>query len=72
MSALLDALVVRFTVISDDLNALDAVAGDSDQGSTMLRGLTAAAADPDTVAKAFRTATGGASGSLTTPVRCSR
>ncbi len=64
MSALLDALVVRFTAIADDLNTLDAVAGDGDHGSTMLRGLKAAAADPDNAAKAFRTATGGASGSL--------
>ena len=64
MSAVLDALVIRFTAIADDLNALDAVAGDGDHGSTMLRGLKAAATDPDTAAKAFRTATGGASGSL--------
>jgi dihydroxyacetone kinase-like protein len=56
-------LVARFAVLEDRLNALDAVAGDGDHGSTMLRGLRAAegAADP---AVAFRTAAGGASGSL--------
>lgn len=60
---LIARLVARFTVLEDELNALDAVAGDGDHGATMLRGLKAAelAADPVT---AFRTAAGGASGSL--------
>jgi phosphoenolpyruvate---glycerone phosphotransferase subunit DhaL len=60
---LLARLAARFAELEDDLNALDAVAGDGDHGSTMLRGLRAAdgAADP---VVAFRTATGGASGSL--------
>jgi len=56
-------LVTRFAALEDDLNGLDAVAGDGDHGSTMLRGLRAAAAGPDPVT-AFRTAAGGASGSL--------
>ena len=56
-------LVTRFTALEDELNALDAVAGDGDHGSTMLRGLRAAAAADDPVT-AFRTAAGGASGSL--------
>jgi dihydroxyacetone kinase len=56
-------LAARFAVLEDELNALDAVAGDGDHGATMLRGLRAAdgAADP---VVAFRTAAGGASGSL--------
>lgn len=56
-------LVLRFAELEDELNGLDAVAGDGDHGSTMLRGLRAAAQGPDPVA-AFRTAAGGASGSL--------
>jgi len=64
MSALLQALVTRFTGAEDDLNALDAATGDGDHGSTILRGLRAAAAAPDDAVAAFRTATGGASGSL--------
>ena len=60
---LISRLVARFTELEDDLNALDAVAGDGDHGSTMLRGLRAAEGAVDPVA-AFRTATGGASGSL--------
>jgi phosphoenolpyruvate---glycerone phosphotransferase subunit DhaL len=63
MSALLAALVARFTQIEDDLNALDAATGDGDHGSTILRGFRAAADASDPV-KAFRMATGGASGSL--------
>lgn len=64
MSALLPALVARFTAIEDDLNALDAATGDGDHGSTILRGLRAAVSDFSDPVKAFRTATGGASGSL--------
>lgn len=64
MSALLSALVARFAQIEDDLNALDAATGDGDHGSTMLRGLRAAASDLSDPVRAFRMATGGASGSL--------
>lgn len=47
------------------LNALDAAVGDGDHGSTMLRGLTkAAAAENGLRAKAFMRASGGASGTL--------
>lgn len=47
------------------LNALDAAVGDGDHGSTMLRGLTkAAAAEDGKRAKAFMRASGGASGTL--------
>jgi phosphoenolpyruvate---glycerone phosphotransferase subunit DhaL len=60
---LVERLVARFAALEDELNGLDAVAGDGDHGSTMLRGLRAAVAGPDPVV-AFRTAAGGASGSL--------
>ena len=60
---LLAALLARFTALEADLNALDAAAGDGDHGSTILRGLRAAVGADDPVV-AFRTATGGASGSL--------
>jgi phosphoenolpyruvate---glycerone phosphotransferase subunit DhaL len=60
---LVTRLLMRFTALEDELNALDAVAGDGDHGSTMVRGLRAAVAGPDSVI-AFRTAAGGASGSL--------
>lgn len=60
---LIARLVLRFGELEDELNGLDAVAGDGDHGSTMLRGLRAAADGPDPVA-AFRKAAGGASGSL--------
>ena len=66
MAVLLDRLTGRFAELEDELNALDAAAGDGDHGATILRGLRAAAAadaDADPVA-AFRTAAGGASGSL--------
>ena len=47
------------------LNALDAALGDGDHGTTMLRGLTRAAAAADGArAKAFMRASGGASGTL--------
>jgi len=64
MEALLTSLVVRFEALEDDLNALDAATGDGDHGSTMLKGLKAAACVPDAPEKAFRRAAGGASGSL--------
>lgn len=64
MTALLDALVERFETMEAYLNGLDAATGDGDHGATMLKGLRAAAADPDAAAKAFRRAAGGASGSL--------
>lgn len=64
MSALLQALLLRFEDLEDELNALDAAAGDGDHGSTLLRGLRAAAAEPERAVVAFRTAAGGASGSL--------
>jgi dihydroxyacetone kinase-like protein len=60
---LLDRLVIRFAALEDTLNGLDAVAGDGDHGTTMLRGLRAAVGAQDPVV-AFRTAAGGASGSL--------
>jgi dihydroxyacetone kinase-like protein len=60
---LLARLAARFATLEDELNALDAVAGDGDHGSTMLRGLRAAEVGADPVI-AFRTAAGGASGSL--------
>ncbi|MEM8658774.1 MAG: hypothetical protein AAGF22_11840, partial [Pseudomonadota bacterium] len=63
MKDFLDALVVRFEGLEDHLNALDAAIGDGDHGTTMLKGLRAAAASPDAPAKAFRKAAGGASGS---------
>lgn len=64
MQAFLKDLVVRFDGLEDHLNKLDAATGDGDHGSTILKGLRAAAdadAAPD---KAFRRAAGGASGSL--------
>lgn len=60
---LIARLAQRFAALEDRLNALDAVAGDGDHGSTMLRGMTAAATADDPVA-AFRMAAGGVSGSL--------
>lgn len=58
------SLATRFEGLEDDLNALDAATGDGDHGSTILKGLRAAADVPDGAAKAFRMAAGGASGSL--------
>lgn len=46
------------------LNALDQAVGDGDHGSTMLRGLDAAAAASAAYGKAFARAAGGASGTL--------
>ncbi|MBL4766577.1 MAG: DAK2 domain-containing protein [Rhodobacteraceae bacterium] len=57
-------LVDRFTPLEASLNKLDAATGDGDHGTTMLRGLRAAATADEPVAKAFRMAAGGASGSL--------
>lgn len=58
------ALVARFEELEPDLNALDAATGDGDHGTTMVKGLRAAAEAEDKPAKAFRMASGGASGSL--------
>ncbi len=60
---LIARLATRFAALEAELNSLDAVAGDGDHGSTILRGLRAAEGAADPVV-AFRTATGGASGSL--------
>lgn len=60
----LNRLVTRFEGLEDPLNKLDAATGDGDHGSTILKGLKAAAENPDAPAKAFRKAAGGASGSL--------
>lgn len=55
----------RFTGLEAELNKLDAATGDGDHGTTVLKGLTAAADAPQgQVGKSFRTAAGGASGSL--------
>lgn len=59
------SLLEKFTTEMAHLNALDAAVGDGDHGSTMLRGLTkAAAAEDEKRAKAFMRASGGASGTL--------
>ncbi len=58
------SLVQRFERLEDPLNQLDAATGDGDHGTTILKGLRAAADAPDNAAKAFRKAAGGASGSL--------
>ena len=48
-----------------ELNALDAAVGDGDHGSTLVRGLSrAAATDTGKRAMAFMRASGGASGTL--------
>lgn len=62
--ALLDHLAAHFADLADELNALDAAAGDGDHGATILRGLRAAAAAESDPVAAFRSAAGGASGSL--------
>jgi dihydroxyacetone kinase-like protein len=64
MRSFLDALVARFEALEDRLNAFDAATGDGDHGTTILKGLRAAAAAPASPAAAFRAAAGGASGSL--------
>lgn len=60
----LNRLVTRFEGLESSLNKLDAATGDGDHGGTILKGLRAAADNPDAPAKAFRKAAGGASGSL--------
>ena len=58
-------LHATFTDQMVHLNTLDAAIGDGDHGTTMLRGLTkAAAAENGLRAKAFMRASGGASGTL--------
>lgn len=58
-------LHARFADETAHLNTLDAAVGDGDHGTTMLRGLTrAAAAEQGRRAKAFMRASGGASGTL--------
>ncbi len=64
MNELLDALVLRFARLEAELNQLDAATGDGDHGTTMLKGLRAAANAPDDPGAAFRGAAGGASGTL--------
>lgn len=58
------SLVTRFEGLEDHLNKLDAETGDGDHGTTVLKGLRAAAEADDNAGKAFRKAAGGASGSL--------
>lgn len=58
------SLVTRFEGLEDHLNRLDAETGDGDHGTTILKGLRAAADADENAGKAFRKAAGGASGSL--------
>lgn len=60
----LSAAVTRFEALEEALNDLDAATGDGDHGTTMLKGLRAAAAAGEAPDRAFRKAAGGASGSL--------
>ncbi len=62
--AFFPSLVKRFEQLEQQLNKLDAATGDGDHGTTILKGLRAAAEAPDNAAKSFRRAAGGASGSL--------
>ena len=64
MTQILADLVTRFERLEAELNTLDSATGDGDHGTTMLKGLRAAATNPDNPAKAFRCAAGGASGTL--------
>ena len=64
MTPFLADLVARFEELEAELNALDSATGDGDHGTTMLKGLRAALANPDNPARAFRNAAGGASGTL--------
>lgn len=64
MKTFLGTLVTRFETLEADLNQLDAATGDGDHGTTILKGLRAAAAVDQGYEKAFRRAAGGASGSL--------
>jgi dihydroxyacetone kinase-like protein len=61
---LFNRLVARFEGLEAELNSLDAATGDGDHGTTILKGLRAAAEVESQRAKAFRTTAGGASGSL--------
>jgi len=63
MKAFLSILVARFEDLESELNTLDAATGDGDHGATMVKGLRATV-DAENPVKAFRTASGGASGSL--------
>ncbi len=62
--SLFDRLVTRFSGLESALNELDAATGDGDHGSTILKGLKAAADAETGRARFFRTVAGGASGSL--------
>jgi dihydroxyacetone kinase-like protein len=63
--ATLHGAVARFEALELELNRLDAATGDGDHGTTMLKGLRAAAeAGADAPGVAFRKAAGGASGML--------
>lgn len=62
--AFFSALVRRFEGLEGHLNQLDAATGDGDHGTTILKGLRAAAEAHEDAAKAFRKSAGGASGSL--------
>ncbi|NCF49398.1 MAG: DAK2 domain-containing protein [Bacteroidetes bacterium] len=64
MTDFLTRLADHFVGLEERLNELDAAIGDGDHGTTICRGLAAAATDPAQPAKAFRRAAGGASGSL--------
>ncbi|MDE0303919.1 MAG: DAK2 domain-containing protein [Albidovulum sp.] len=64
MKAFWPFLVNRFEGIEPELNRLDAATGDGDHGTTMLKGLRAAADAQASPAKAFRRASGGAGGTL--------
>ncbi|WP_299737709.1 DAK2 domain-containing protein [uncultured Roseobacter sp.] len=64
MKDFLALCVTRFEALEQELNQLDAATGDGDHGSTILKGLRAAATADAAPEKAFRKAAGGASGSL--------
>ena len=64
MKPFLAICVERFAASEQALNALDAATGDGDHGTTILKGLRAAADADSAPDKAFRKASGGASGSL--------
>lgn len=64
MKDFLSLCATRFETLEHALNALDAATGDGDHGTTILKGLRAAAIADEAPDKAFRKAAGGASGSL--------
>lgn len=64
MKDFLALCVTRFAAMEQELNRLDAATGDGDHGTTILKGLRAAAATDEAPEKAFRKAAGGAAGSL--------